>query len=452
MNRSPADNHQPLLGRRSFLRLSAAVTAGALMRPSFARAATNKSYPALGTYPQGVSGDTAFIGITVPLTGPYAPGGNDELRGYKLAIEHLNNGGGLVDKMSTLSGKGVLGKRLAYKVGDSETKPNSAVQAATAFIRDHNAIMITGCISSSVAIALGKLGAREHVIYMGGGSASNDVTGKDCSRYGFRSQICYAYPIGKALAPVLAKQMGKNRKAVYLVPDYTYGHTVFDSVSQFVGEQGWQTAGKVLYPLGTSDFSSYLLNIANTDAEVFINIAYGNDAVNSIKQAKQFGILGKMKLVVPNISAFMAKSLGPEYVEGVYGAMDFWWSMAETVDNAKRFVDAFDKANGYKPRVGAEFGYTQMLAWADAVERAGTFYPPEVIKTLEAGHKIAMPCGEGYYRACDHQMVHPMPVVVGKGAAQMKGPEDFYDVVEIVSGEGILPSCDALGCKLGPYT
>ena len=94
----------------------------------------------------------------------------------------------------------------------------------------------------------------------------------------------------KALAPVLAKELGKNRKVAYLTPDYTYGHSVFDSMKEFTAAEGWTVATNQLAPLGTTDFSSYLLNIANGGADVFVNIAFGADAVASTKQAAQFNI------------------------------------------------------------------------------------------------------------------------------------------------------------------
>ena len=103
-----------------------------------------------------------------------------------------------------LKGKGVLGKTLRYKVADSQTKPNVAVQAQTGFIQTDKAIMITGSVSSATAIALEELAQREKVLNMVGLSGSNDTTGKDCQRYGFRSQPS-AYMACKALAPVVAK-------------------------------------------------------------------------------------------------------------------------------------------------------------------------------------------------------------------------------------------------------
>ena len=185
------------------------------------------------------------------------------------------------------------------------------MQAATRFIRDNKAIMLTGGVSSAESIAMMKLGQREHVIFMVGNSGSNDTTGKDCQRYGFRAQPS-AYMAAKALAPVLAKELGTNRKAAYLVPDYTYGTSVYNSMKQFTEQVGWTTVTEQLAPLGTTDFSSYLLNIANSGADVFVNVAFGADATASTKQAEQFGILSKMKYVVPNISQFQAKELGAD--------------------------------------------------------------------------------------------------------------------------------------------
>ncbi|MGA8079161.1 MAG: ABC transporter substrate-binding protein, partial [Xanthobacteraceae bacterium] len=348
---------------------------------------------------------------------------------------------------SLKKGGGVLGKKIEFQVADSETKPDPAVQAATRFIRDNKAIMLTGTVNSAVSIAVEKLGQREHVIVMIGNSGSNDTTGKDCQRYGFRAQPS-AYMAAKALAPVLAKQLGKTMKAAYLVPDYTYGHSVYDSMKEFTEKAGWKTVNEQLVPLGTTDFSSYLLNIGNSGADVFVNVAFGADAVSSTKQADQFGILSKMKYVVPNISQFQAKELGAKVMGGTYGTQAWWWTEEDKYPLAKLFVEEFEKKNNYKPRWGASEIYVQMLVWADAVTRAGSFYPADVIKALESGTKVNSIYGEVYYRAGDHQLVRPVPVMVGKKPDQMKGPEDFFNVLELVPGETVLPPLDQTGCKM----
>ncbi len=287
--------------RRSLLRAGGALfTVSAL--PRFARAAETR--PALGTYPEGSAGTSIFIGITVPRTGTYAVQGEDELKGYMLAVEHINGGDPLIKKISPETTKGVLGKEIKYGVADSEAKPNTAVQEQSRFISENKAILMTGSTSSAVAVALNKLAQREKVLYVCGISGSNDTTGKDCVRYGFR-QCFYGQTAAAAIGPVMLKAYGKNKKAAYLTPDYTYGHTVQKSMEDYLAKNGgWTTVTNQVAPLGASDYSSYLLNVSNSGADYLLNINWGHDAVLSIQQAEQFGIFNKMKLVIPYQNSF----------------------------------------------------------------------------------------------------------------------------------------------------
>ncbi len=436
--------------RRRLLQAGAGL-AGASLLPALPGGAFAADKPALGNYPAGVSGDSVFVGICLPRTGTYAVPGEDELKGFELAIEHLNTGNELIKKISPHTTKGVLGKEVKYGVADSEAKPNAAVQAQTRFITQDKAMMICGSVSSAVAVALNKLAERSKVIYLPGITGSNDTTGKDCSRYSFR-QCFYAYTAAHALAPVLIKNIGKNKKIAFLTPDYTYGHTVRQSMQKFLEQGGWTVATNQVCPLGTKDFSSYLLNIANSGADVFVNINFGNDAVQSIKQAKQFGVLSKMTLAMAYNTPFLAKDVGPDIMEGVYAATDFWWTLEDKYPIAKGFVDAFDKKYGYKPEWGANSAYMQVAMWAAMQEQAKTFYPPDVIKAYEAGHHIQSTVGEVWFRAQDHQLVRPVVIVRGKKKSAMRNADDYYDVVEVVPGKDLMQPPGAFGCKLGPYT
>ena len=87
-----------------------------------------------------------FVGISCPRTGTYAVPGEDELKGFELALEHLNAGHALIRKIATGITKGVLGKQVVHGVADSEAKPNAAVQNGTKFINDNKAVMICGCV------------------------------------------------------------------------------------------------------------------------------------------------------------------------------------------------------------------------------------------------------------------------------------------------------------------
>ena len=435
--------------RRSVVLAGTGLLAASVL-PRFARAA--QSNPPIGTYPEGSSGPSVFIGITVPRTGTYAAQGEDELKGYMLAVEHINSGNPLMRKISTKTTKGVLGKEVKYGVANSAAKPNTAIQDQQRFISENKAILMTGSTSSAVAVALNHLAQREKVLYVAGISGSNDTTGKDCVRYGFRQDF-YGQTAAAAICPVLLKTFGKGRKAAFMTPDYTYGHTVTKSVNDFLTENGgWTMVTNQVSPLGAPDFSSYLTNIANSGAEVLINVNWGHDAVLSTQQANQFGILAKMKLVIPYQTPFLAKEVGAQITQGVYAATDFWWTLEDRYPLAKMFVDEFQKKYGYRPEWGAENAYMQFALWADAVENAGSFYPPDVIKSYEAGRKVNSLVGEVYWRAADHQLVRPVIIVRGKAPSAMKNAEDFWEVTEAVPGAPLMQSPDAFGCHLGEYT
>jgi branched-chain amino acid transport system substrate-binding protein len=338
-----------------------------------------------------------------------------------------------------------------YGVADSEAKPNTAVQNGSRFISDNKAVLLAGSVSSAEAVAMNKLAQREKVIYLPCISGSNDTTGKDCVRYGFR-ECFYGQTAANAISPVLIKALGKNKKVAYLTPDYTYGHTVHASMEQFTKPGGWTTVTNQVSPLGTADYSSYLLNVANSGAEVLVNINFGNDAVLSIKQAKQFGILDKMTLAMPYNTPFLAKEVGPETMQGVYAATDYWWTLEDKYPLAKLFNEAFRAKYKYNPEWGAEAAYMQIALWADAVERAKSFYPPDVIKAYEAAPTLQSVVGEVKFRAADHQLIRPVVIVRGKKVADMKSADDYYEIVEVVPGEPLMQAPEAVGCTLVDYT
>jgi ABC-type branched-subunit amino acid transport system substrate-binding protein len=289
------------------------------------------------------------------------------------------------------------------------------------------------------------------VIYLPCISGSNDTTGKDCVRYSFRECI-YAQTAAQAIAPIMVKTFGKDKKIAFLTPDYTYGHTVRQSMEEALKTQGaWTVATNQVSPLGTTDFSTYLLNVANSGADVVININFGRDAVQSVKQAQQFGILAKMKLVVPYYTPFLADEVGSDVMQGVLAATDYWWTLEDKYPLAKLFNAAFKAKYGSNPEWGANAAYMQIAMWADAVERAGTFYPPDVIKSYEKGVTVDSTVGPVHFRPEDHQLVRPVIIVQGKKTADMKGKDDFFDVLEIVDAEPLMQKPDAFGCKLGGY-
>jgi branched-chain amino acid transport system substrate-binding protein len=444
------------LSRRAMLKGTAGMTvAGATAGLSqfgltpLAWAADN---PAIGTWPAGSEGPTVTIGAAVPRTGTYAVQGEDELKGWELAVEHINEGNELIKKIAPKVSKGLLGKTVKLVSADSSAKPNNAVQVQQTFINDNKIVLMTGSTSSAVAVALNHFAQREKILYVSGISGSNDTTGKDCVRYGFRQDF-YGQTAAAAIGPVLVKTFGKNRKAAFMTPDYTYGHTVTKSVNDYLtANGGWTMVTNQVSPLGTQDYSQYLTNIGNSGADFLINVNWGRDAVLSTQQAHQFGIIPKMTLVIPYQIPFLAKEVGPQLTEGVLAATDFWWTMEDQYPLAKMFVDAFYKKYNYRPEWGAENSYMSLAMWARMVSEAGTFYPPEVIKQYEKGETFPSVVGDVHFRPEDHQLVRPVVIVRGKKPSDMKNSEDFWEVLEVVPGAPLMQKPDAFGCHLGDYT
>jgi len=400
------------------------------------------------------TGDTVVFGLNLPLTGTYAEEGADEQKAYELAIAHINGegDGGLSNVLAptALKGNGILGKKVTYVSSDSQTKSDVARAGATRMIERDGAVMITGGSSSGEAIAVQGLCQEMGVIFMAGLTHSNDTTGKDKRRYGFR-HFFNAYQSGIGLAPVLGDSYGTDRRAYHLTADYTWGWTQEESIKNATEALGWDTVAAVRTPLGATDYSQYLTPILNSGADVLILNHYGLDMVNSLTQAVQFGMRDRQangkdfQIVTPLISELMAKGAG-ESVKGIFGTSNWHWNLQDPGSIA--FTKSFGAAYGSPPSQAAHTAYVQALLYADAVERAGTFYPPEVIKALEGHEFDGMGNGRTLYRAYDHQCIKSVLVVQGN-----ESPTSEFDVLNVfqeIDRDTVAYDPTIFGGDLGP--
>jgi len=444
-----SDNKKfPNLSRRGFLKASAAASVVAATGPTFfikdAWAADFRNMP---------KGNTVTFGFNVPQTGAYADEGADELRAYKLAVKHLNGegDGGLMNTMKPLSlkGNGVLGKKVAYVTGDTQTKSDAARASAKRMIEKDGVIMWSGGSSSGVAIAQQSLAQEMGVIFMCGLTHSNDTTGKDRRKYGFR-HFFNAYMSGAALGPVLEKEMGKDRRAYHLTADYTWGWTQEESIKNSTEALGWETVKAVRTPLGAGDFSQYITPVLSSGADVLILNHYGKDMVNSLTQAVQFGLREKQvngknfEIVVPLYSRLMAQGAG-ENLKGILGTTNWHWSLTD--EGSKAFVKSFGAEYGFPPSQAAHTCYVQTLLYANACEVAGSFNPCEVINALEGFKFDGMGNGPTEYRAEDHQCFKD--VLVMRGNANPNSQFDLLEIVQQVPRSQVEYDAKIFGGELG---
>ncbi len=414
------------LTRRGVLKTGAVAGAG-LALPTYLSAASHSGFTNAPT------GSTVTLGFNVPQSGPYADEGADELRAYELAVEHLNGGGdgGMMGTFSSkaLQGNGIMGKKVEYVTGDTQTKSDAARASAKSMIEKDGAIMITGGSSSGVAIAVQGLCQEAGVIFMAGLTHSNDTTGKDKKANGFR-HFFNGYMSGAALAPVLAKQYGTDRKAYHLTADYTWGWTQEESIVAATEALGWETVNTVKTPLAQTDFSSYIAPVLNSGADVLVLNHYGGNMVNSLTNAVQFGLREKQvngknfEIVVPLFSRLMARGAG-ENIKGILGSTNWHWSLQD--EGTKAFVKSFGTKYGFPPSQAAHTVYCQTLLYADAVERGGSFNPCSVAEALEGFEFDGLGNGKTLYRAEDHQCFKDVLVVRGK-----ENPTSEFDLLEVV--------------------
>ncbi len=419
------------LSRRGLLKAGAVTGAGLALPTIFtspAAAFTNEP-----------TGDSVTLGFNVPQSGPYADEGADQLRALELVAEHLNGGGdgGMMQTFSsqTLEGNGIMGKRVEFVTGDTATNTDRARASARSMIEKDGAVMITGGSSSGPAVAVQALCQDAGVIFMAGLTHANDTTGKDRRANGFR-HFFNSYMSGAALAPILADQYGTDRKAYYLTADYNWGYTTEQAVQEATESKGWETVEKVLTPVGAGDFSSYITPVLQSGADTLVLVHYGGDMVNSLTNAVQFGLREAQangrdfQIVVPLYSELMARGAGPN-IKGIIGSQNWDWKLENQLGakytGTNAFVRSFGEKYGFPPSQAAHTVYCQVMLYADAVNRAGSFNPCAVVEALEGFEFDGLGNGPTLYRADDHQCFKDVVVVRGK-----ENPENEFDLVEII--------------------
>lgn len=451
--------------RRGILKGGTIAGAGLAMPTIFTSSAWAGGHSGFTNAP---TGNTVTLGFNVPQSGPYADEGADELRAYQLAVEHLNGegDGGMLNTFSSkaLDGTGILGKKVEYVTGDTQTKSDAARASARSMIEKDGAIMITGGSSSGVAVAVQALCQEAGVIFMAGLTHSNDTTGKDKKANGFR-HFFNSYMTGAALAPVLANAYGNDRKAYHLTADYNWGYTTEEAVKNSTEALGWETVAAVRTPLTQTDFSSYIAPVLQSGADVLVLNHYGGNMVNSLTNAVQFGLREKMvndknfEIVVPLYSRLMAKGAGAN-VKGIFGSTNWHWSLAQGFTDASgkkvapdaasaAFVKSFGEKYGFPPSQAAHTCYVQTILYADACTRAKSFKPSAVGEALEGFKFDGLGNGPTLYRAEDHQCFKDVLVVRGK-----ENPTSEYDlleVVEITPVDQVIYDASIFGGELGGF-
>src|SRR5215470_4502327 len=196
------------------------------------------------------------IGFVDPLTGVYAAIAQSEIEGAQFAVEQVNKAGG------------ILGRQLELLVEDSANDVGTGVQKTRKLIDRDEVDIIFGDVNSAIAYAMSQVTAEKRKLHLVTGGHTDPITGKDCKWNVFR--ICNSTTMDvNAIADTLIEKFGK--KWYFLTPDYAYGHSVQAGFEKILKAAGGQSSAS-LVPLGTPDYSSYLIQAKAYSPQVLINV------------------------------------------------------------------------------------------------------------------------------------------------------------------------------------
>src|SRR5271166_1376487 len=380
--------------------------------------------------------DVVKIGLDNPLTGTYAALGKNELIGAQLALEQINAKGG------------ILGRQVELLVEDSTSgDAGTAVQKARKLIDRDNVDFLVGNINSALAQAIANVSYEKKIFHVVPGGHTDSVTGVNCHWDVFR--ICNTTQMeANAVASTLINTAGK--KWYYLTPDYAFGHTLQAGLEAAAAKLGGIKLGGDLTPLGTTDFSSYLIKAQAAGPDVIIFLQAGDDAVNALKQAVQFGLNKKYHLAGAQQELEVLLGLPPEARIGTW-VFEWYWKQPN-VPHVDEFVAEIRKrSGGHVPTARTWFGFASIWTCAIAAQQAKSLEAVKMAKAMQ-GYKLPpevslMPDG-AFYRAAQNQLIPDLYVGNAQSAPSGGDPEDLFNVTEVVKGIDAAGTLEETGCKM----
>jgi len=355
------------------------------------------------------------IGITEGFSGVYADLNLGEVEAAQMAIDDF--------------GGKVLGRPIELLSADHQTKPDIGAQIARKWYDVDGVSMITGIGTSSVALAVRKIAQEKGKIDINTGAASADLTGPACSETGAH-WVYDTYALAKVTGGAIVK--GGGDSWYFLTADYAFGHALERDVTAVVTASGGKVLGGVRHPLSTQDFSSFLLQAQASKAKIIGLANAGQDTINSIKQAGEFGIVkGGQKLAGLLVFATDVQSLTLPVAQGLVLTEAFYWDQNdETRAWTKRFRAKRDKI----PSMLTAGAYSATLHYLKAVQAAGTDDAKAVMAKMREIPVNDVMTKNGKLRE-DGRLVRDMYLFQVKSPAESKSKDDIYKLLATVPGD-----------------
>ncbi|MDY0330192.1 MAG: ABC transporter substrate-binding protein [Thiomonas sp.] len=368
------------------------------------------------------------IGFITDLSGVYSavdgPGG---VAAVKMAIHDF--------------GGSVLGRKIELLSFDHQNKADLAAGKAKEYLSQDGVDMLLGGTNSATALAMEPVAAQYKKPFFVVGAGASSIVGKQCTPY----TVMYAYnttALARGTASAVIKHDGKSW--YFLTADYAFGKSLQDEAEKVVKADGGTVVGRVLAPLGASDFSSYLLQAQASKAQVLGLANAGGDADNSIKQAHQFGVTKTMKLAGLLLFITDIHSVGLPAAQGLYLTTPWYWNQDA---QSRAWAERYFKEMHAMPTFLQAGDYSAVMTYLKAVKAAGTTDGTKVMAEMRKMKVNDMFMHGGYMRPSG-LMIHDMYLEQVKTPAEAKQPWDYYQRVETIPGNDAFGPAAAYGCPL----
>ena len=351
------------------------------------------------------------IGHLTPLTGFLGALGTYATLGMKLAVEEINQGGG------------VMGRQLDVMSEDSVNPATAATKAQRMFEQDGATVLI-GEINSAAALTIMQVAARNKRLFLQTGARSDALRGKNCNKFTFHMDIpntVMVNTVGKAL---VRDNMVKDKKFFTLTADYIFGHDLLAAAKRFFGANQGNLIGDELIATDVTDFSPYLLKIRQAKPDVVCSNLAGNQVTTLIKQYAEFGL--PYPIVGFNLNTADAWAAGEGSLAGIWPTV---WYHTLDLPASKTFVDNFTKRNGKPPDNHAWIEYVAFKIMAQAMNETKSTDTDTLIGYFEKETQFdILKARKAYFRAWDHQLVQEAYTFSPKPKGQAK---DKWDLITL---------------------
>ena len=327
---------------------------------------------------------------------------------------------------------------------DHQNKADIASAKAREWFDQKGLDVLLGGTNSSTTLAMKTVATEKKKPFISIGAASSALSNEECTPY----TVHYAYDT-YALATVTGGAVVRagGKSWYFLTADYAFGKALESDTAAVVTANGGKVLGQVLVPLSASDFSSFMLQAQASGAQILGLANAGNDTINSIKAANEFGVTKTMKLAALLMTVIDINSLGLPLTQGMY--LNEAWNWNQSADSrawAQRWAQRVsDKAR--KPSYLQAADYSAALQYLLAVKAAGTDEGDAVMAQLKKTRINDMFAKDGYIRA-DGRMVHDMLLEQVKTPQESKEPWDYVKVIEVVPGEKAFRPLSESKCPL----